>query len=166
MTKCVQFWTWLKKNTQLFWDCCFKYCQKYRVRGWGRLGPQPLFYLKLQRQRHPVRLHHPLPWCGSQQRHKLEMSDPLSTVFIQLENKPCSAQPKQQGQKSSRPLASLDEHIFQSREGHKVNTSKPERLHVPSKLPCLPHTHTAVFLFSWIKGHLLSGDVCDSTTVS
>lgn len=50
------------------------------------------------------------------------MWDPLSTLFIQLLNKHCSA---------SQPLASLDEPVFQTREGHKVNTSELERLHVP-----------------------------------
>ena len=46
---------------------------------------------------------------------------------------------KTTGWKASIPLASLDEPVFQSGEGHKVNMGELKKPHVPSELPGMPH---------------------------
>ena len=89
------------------WDHRFKHHQKRRVGG-GRLGGgtcvptfvkfEPEETTKRSQQGSP-----PPPQGDSQQRNKLEMSDPLYRLFIQLERKPSSTEPRRQDGKLPYP---------------------------------------------------------------
>lgn len=95
--------------------------QSQGAAGWvGGLVSQPLLNLNRRRpQRDPSRAPPPPPQGDSQQRNKLEMSDPLYRLFIQLERKPSSTEPRRQDGKLPYPWHHLMSRFFKAEKDTK-----------------------------------------------